>query len=275
MAEREIYLHNTTLKIMIEAAVSAGDIIMEFYQHPITFSEKRDGTPVTLADKKAEASIIDALSETGIPILGEECVADGIIPDICGTYFCVDALDGTKEFIKRNGQFTVNIALIEEGIPVLGVIFVPVEGALYTGEPDGAYKYDVKNGKVDMRRAISTNTTQGTTIITSVSHAHAGIDMLAQALTIKKIIRVGSSLKLCMLARGDAQIYPRFAPTCFWDIAAGHAILKAAGGVVLNLNAESMTYPDDKSNFLNSRFVAAANQALALKTLEQMNKLSI
>ncbi len=266
-------MHTSILKIMMEAAISAGDIIMEFYQHPITFSQKSDGTPVTLADKQAEASIIDALSATGIPVLGEESVAGGEIPNICGPYFCVDALDGTKEFIKRNGQFTVNIALIEEGVPVLGVIFVPVDGILFTGGPDGAFEYHVDNEKLGLGQTISTKTTHEPAIITSASHTHRGVDLLAQALNINRIIQKGSSLKLCLLARGDAQLYPRFAPTSFWDIAAGQAILVAAGGVVLSLDAKPMTYPFNKSSYLNSRFVAASDQALADKTLEQMNKM--
>lgn len=268
-------MHNSILKTMMDAAISAGEIIMKFYQLPITYSDKTDGSPVTLADKKAEANIIANLCKTRIPILGEESVADGIIPDTSGTYFCVDALDGTKEFIKRNGQFTVNIALIEDGIPILGVIFVPAEGTLYSGGPDGAFEYNVHDGKAKTGHAISTQTSQVPTMVASVSHAHSSTDMLAQTLDIKKTNHIGSSIKLCLLARGEAQLYPRFSPTCYWDIAAGHAILQAAGGVVLNFNAEPMTYHGDTCDFLNSQFVAAADQALALKTIAHMNELAL
>ena len=263
-----------TLEIMIGAAIRASQIIMGFYGQQIDIRQKSDGSPVTLADQRAENTIIERLKATGIPVLGEENVAKGIVPALEGRFFCVDALDGTKEFIRHNDQFTVNIALIENGAPVAGVVCAPCEKLIYAGSSKGAFEYEIVDGRALKLRQIFTKRADAPTLLASRSHRHPHITKLANELGVSNFLSLGSSLKMCRLARGDAQIYPRFAPTCFWDIAAGQAVVEAAGGVVLAISGEPLNYPSDQPSFKNPRFVAAADLALAQKTLAKMRRIS-
>ncbi|HUH76811.1 MAG TPA: inositol monophosphatase family protein, partial [Devosia sp.] len=135
-------------ELALEAAIAAARVIMDVYSRPIAAVAKADGSPVTEADAAAEAVILDYLRPTGIPVLGEESVAAGIIPELGERYFVVDPLDGTKEFIKRNGEFTVNIALVEHGVPVLGIVLAPTSGEVFVGDADGAWHGDASSGVV-------------------------------------------------------------------------------------------------------------------------------
>lgn len=259
--------------LAVEAAIAAAALICDVYHRPIQVMTKDDGSPVTEADAAAEAVIIDHLRQTGLPVLGEESVAAGIIPLLGERYFVVDPLDGTKEFIKRNGEFTVNIALVDHGRPVMGVVLAPATGELFVGDAAGAWTARVDTGAVTGRRAIKVGWLPRLRIVASRSHGHAAVEQLSRTLDVEKDISVGSSLKFCLLARGDAQLYPRFTPTCEWDTAAGQAVLEAAGGAVVTLDGEAMRYGKGELQFLNPYFVAAASLDLAQKAAAEMRSL--
>lgn len=260
--------------LAVEAAIAAAKVICEVYHRPMHVVTKSDGSPVTEADAAAEAVIIEYLRQTGLPVLGEESVAAGIIPVLGERYFVVDPLDGTKEFIKRNGEFTVNIALVEHGRPVMGVVLAPASGEVFVGDENGAWTGLMnERGGISERRPINVGFMPRLRIVASRSHGHAALDQLCQTLDVESDVSVGSSLKFCLLARGDAQLYPRFTPTCEWDTAAGQAVLEAAGGAVVTLDGESMRYGKGELGFLNPYFVAAASMELAQQSAEEMRNL--
>ncbi|MDB5612521.1 MAG: cysQ [Devosia sp.] len=259
--------------LVLEAAIAAAQVILDVYARPITAVSKADGSPVTEADAAAEAIILEYLRPTGIPVLGEESVAAGIIPTLGERYFVVDPLDGTKEFIKRNGEFTVNIALVEHGVPVMGVVLAPVTGETFIGDPSGAWFCNTLNGVVSERTRIAVALDERLRIVASRSHGHAALAQLCQTLDVEADVSVGSSLKFCLLARGDAQLYPRFTPTCEWDTAAGQAVLEAAGGAVVTLDGERMRYGKHNVAFLNPYFVAASSMQLARRAAVEMTRL--
>ena len=259
--------------LAVDAAMAAARVIMDVYARPILAESKSDGSPVTEADAAAEAVIIDMLKPTGIPVLGEESVAAGIIPELGERYFVVDPLDGTKEFIKRNGEFTVNIALVEHGVPVMGVVLAPTSGDTFIGDATGAYYACARDGVPGTRQPITVSASVPLRIVASRSHGHAALASLCETMAVAEDVSVGSSLKFCLLARGEAQLYPRFTPTCEWDTAAGQAVLEAAGGAVVTLDGERMRYGKHAVDFLNPFFVAAANMSLAQKAASEMRKL--
>lgn len=259
--------------LVLEAAIAAAEVIMDVYGHPIIAIDKSDGSPVTQADAAAEAIILDHLKSTGIPVLGEESVAAGIIPELGARYFVVDPLDGTKEFIKRNGEFTVNIALVEHGFPVMGVVLAPVTGETFVGDATGAYACNTRSGVAIDKHVITVSSDTPLRIVASRSHGHAALATLCETLAVDSDVSVGSSLKFCLLARGDAQLYPRFTPTCEWDTAAGQAVLEAAGGTVVTLDGKRLGYGKGTSGFLNPYFVAAANRGLAQRAAAEMSRI--
>ena len=259
--------------LVLEASIAAARVIMDVYSRPIAAVSKADGSPVTEADAAAEAVILDYLGPTGIPVLGEESVAAGIIPALGERYFVVDPLDGTKEFIKRNGEFTVNIALVEHGVPVLGVVLAPVTGETFIGDASGAWVCNTLGGIASERQSIAVASATKLRIVASRSHGHAALGQLCETLDVEADVSVGSSLKFCLLARGDAQLYPRFTPTSEWDTAAGQAVLEAAGGAVVTLDGERMGYGKHDLAFLNPYFVAASSRELAQKAAVEMSRL--
>ncbi|MEW6469143.1 MAG: 3'(2'),5'-bisphosphate nucleotidase CysQ [Bacteroidota bacterium] len=220
------------LQTAIRAAVKAGEEILNVYGTDFEVEKKADKSPLTLADKNSHDVIMHELTSTGIPVLSEEG------KDIPYSerrnwkrLWIVDPLDGTKEFVKRNGEFTVNIALVEERQPVLGVIFVPVTGALYYGaRGKGAFRRlkDRKDERLPLKRV---NT--GYTVVVSRSHmspeTKAYVDELGRRHKEIDFVASGSSLKICLVAEGSADCYPRFGPTMEWDTAAGQAIAEQAG----------------------------------------------
>jgi 3'(2'), 5'-bisphosphate nucleotidase len=259
--------------LVLDAAIAASRLIMNVYARPITAVTKMDGSPVTEADAAAEKVILDHLRPTGIPVLGEESVAAGIIPELGDRYFVVDPLDGTKEFIKRNGEFTVNIALVEHGVPVLGVVLAPASGETFIGDASGAWFSNTLDGVTSARQSIAVASAKRLRIVASRSHGHAALASLCETLDVEADVSVGSSLKFCLLARGDAQLYPRFTPTCEWDTAAGQAVLEAAGGAVVTLDCERMRYGKHALGFLNPYFVAASSLELARRAATEMSRL--
>lgn len=239
-------------------AHEAGQVILRFYNDRYDVATKADGSPVTQADHAAEAVILPALHHLtpGVPVVAEEEVAAGRIPDISGgRFWLVDPLDGTKEFLNRNGEFTVNIALIEQGLPVLGVVYAPATGALYAGAGPGTAVHWIE-GRHDYPIAVRTPPAEGLTVVASRSHGDpAETDRFLATYTVKNRVSCGSSLKFCTVAAGKADLYPRFGPTSEWDTAAGHAVLLAAGGrVCAGTGADALRY--GKPDFRNPHFVA-------------------
>jgi 3'(2'), 5'-bisphosphate nucleotidase len=231
------------LEMAIKAAIDAGKKILEIYASPdLGIENKEDLTPITRADKAAHEIIIEQLTSTGIPILSEEGkTIPWEIRKTWNKYWLVDPLDGTKEFIKRNGEFTVNIALIEKGTPVAGVIVVPVSGELFYANINGSFRCSIDfNGETNINHLIKNSIKlpykkSGTDWVVAGSRSHINPETDEFILTIDtkgkplKRITKGSSLKFCMVASGEADIYPRLGPTMEWDIAAGHAIALFAG----------------------------------------------
>jgi len=266
--------YSNNLYIAIRAAVDAGKVIMDIYNDPSAdfgIERKADNSPLTRADKASHDMIMEALSCTPFPILSEE---GKDIPYAkrakWKTLWIVDPLDGTKEFIKQNGEFTVNIALVENGIPVLGVIYVPFRKELYyASEQTGAYKitgidWDKQLPFADIKRLAVhlpfTSGHQGIVVVASRSHQSKETELFIESLKKQgkpvTLISSGSSLKICLVAEGSADVYPRFAPTMEWDTAAGHAIARAAGCKIYEANKKvSLLY--NKENLLNPWFIVS------------------
>lgn len=245
---------------LIPVVRAAGEVELKYYNDGAEVIDKADGSPVTLADQEAEILISAALKEIApdIPMVGEESVAAGTIPDISsGRFFLVDPLDGTKEFITGGGDFTVNIALLENFVPVMGIIFAPVSGVLYYGAAGQAFTSG-KDGVVKPMH-VRTAPEAGLTVVASKRHGDPErLNDFLNGRQIDTLINRSSSLKFCVIAAGEADLYPRLGPTCEWDIAAGEAILRAAGGAVTQLDGAPMVYGKADKRFLNPEFVAFA-----------------
>lgn len=243
-----------------DIALRAGALEMEHYVDGTDVTRKSDGSPVTIADQEAEILILDGLRELdlGLPIVAEESVAAGNIPDISkGDFWLVDPLDGTKEFVNRTGEFTVNIALMKSFKPVFGVIYAPVVDELYSGFENGGADLTIKGARQNI--SVRSVPEEGMTVVASRSHSNK--EALVKFLDGRNIANTafrGSSLKICQVASGQADLYPRLAPTCEWDIAAGHAIVNAAGGELTELDGREMRYGKTDINFLNPFFVVRA-----------------
>jgi 3'(2'), 5'-bisphosphate nucleotidase len=248
--------HSRLVDQLAEAAREAGEAILEVVRRGFEVESKRDTSPVTEADRAAELVILAALARAapGVPVIAEEEVAAGRIPAHDDTYFLVDPLDGTKEFIRGGDDYTVNIGLIERGTPKLGVVFAPATGRLHGGCVGRGAWLDEGRGRV----SIATRPRgELTTAVASKSHLNqATIDYLQAAVGNCGYVSIGSSLKFCIVAEGKADIYPRAAPTSEWDTAAGHAVLLAAGGLVDGPDGEPLSY--GKPAFLNRAFVATS-----------------
>lgn len=241
---------------IVALAVSAGEQILDVYGSGGAgdADRKTDGSPVTEADTRAEAVILAGLAELApeIPVLAEEAAAAGATTDVSGGIFwCVDPLDGTKEFLSRNGEFTVNIALVEDGVPVLGVVHLPALDVTYVGTPGLAERRDADGVHQITVRPVPED---GYDVLTSRSHSDAATEEFLAAITVRERISAGSSLKLCRVAEGTADLYPRLGRTMEWDIAAGHAVVLAAGGVVCTLAGDPLGY--GKPGHDNPAFVA-------------------
>jgi 3'(2'), 5'-bisphosphate nucleotidase len=239
-----------------EAAREAGEAILQIVRRGFEVESKQDSSPVTEADRAAELVILAALARAapGVPVIAEEEVAAGRIPAHGETYFLVDPLDGTKEFVRGGDDYTVNIGLVENGRPVLGTVFAPATRRLHGGVVgSGAW---VEEGSI--RKLIRTRDRTGDlTAVASKSHLNqATVDYLQQAVGECGYVAIGSSLKFCIVAEGQADIYPRASPTSEWDTAAGHAVLLAAGGLVDAPDGSPLSY--GKPAFLNRAFVATS-----------------
>lgn len=244
------------LEDMAEAAREAGEAILEVVRRGFEVETKGDSSPVTEADRAAELIILAALARAapGVPVIAEEEVAAGRIPAHDDLYFLVDPLDGTKEFVRGGDDYTVNIGLIEGGVPKLGVVYAPAAGKLHAGSVgEGAWLAEGPRRQVIQTRPRG----EQVTAVASKSHLNqATLDYLEAAVGTCTYAAVGSSLKFCILAEGLADIYPRASPTSEWDTAAGHAVLLAAGGLVDAPDGRALRY--GKPAFLNRAFVATA-----------------
>jgi 3'(2'), 5'-bisphosphate nucleotidase len=237
-------------------ARDAGAAILGVYESDFAVRDKDDRSPVTDADEKAERLILARLAALtpDIPVVGEESVAAGHVPDIGGgRFWLVDPLDGTREFINRNGEFTVNIALVVDGTPVLGVVYAPALGALYAGAGPGTATRTIADS-APAAIAARPAPADGLVAVASRSHRDARTDEFLATMAVRDFTAAGSSLKFCLVAAGEADVYPRLGRTMEWDTAAGHAVLNAAGGSVRTLEGAPLGY--GKPGFENPFFVA-------------------
>lgn len=249
------------LATMIEAALEAGAEIERIYGAACATETKEDGSPVTEADRRAEQIILARLRAAypDIPILAEEEVSEGRTPDVGTRFFCVDPLDGTKGFVQRNGEFTVNIALVDSNEAQAGVVYAPDSHLLYYGaRGEGAFRRRGDEEAEPIR--TRTRPARGLTAIGSRNHVAEGTDEKNSGLGIVDYLPSGSSLKFCMLAEGSADVYPRHGRTMEWDTAAGQAVLEAAGGRVMALDglaeAGPLLYGKIERGFDNPHFIA-------------------
>jgi 3'(2'), 5'-bisphosphate nucleotidase len=253
-------------------ALAAGPVVMEEYAQGCAVRTKRDSSPVTIADEKAEELILALLRAraSSIPIVAEESMARGDGPAIDGSFILVDPLDGTREFIAGNGEFTINIALVRSGAPVAGAVYAPALGRLWFGG-ENAFVCEASVGaplgarsswrRIETRRAPAS----ALIALASRSHCDPATEAFLAKLPIGERRSAGSSLKFCALAEGAADVYPRFAPTMEWDTAAGDAVLRAAGGIVLSVDGGPLLYGKKGSDLRNGGFVAWGDPGLAAK----------
>jgi 3'(2'), 5'-bisphosphate nucleotidase len=247
-----------------ELAEAAAREIMRIYAGDVVVHDKADKSPLTEADGAAEAVILAGLRQLtpDTVIIAEEEVASGRVPTLNGgPFWLVDPLDGTKEFIKRNGEFTVNIALIENGRPTLGIVLAPATGTLWRGTAGLGAEKRVGGGAF---HPIATRSAPSDGLTAVGSRSHGSEDDLEQwfrknSLNVTNRVPAGSSLKFCLVAEGKADVYPRLAPTCEWDTAAGQAVLEAAGGEVVTIDNLPLTY--GRPPFLNPHFIARSKTA--------------
>ena len=245
---------------LAELALAAGEVILSHYRHPPEVRSKADRSPVTAADIASEGVVLEGLRRLtpGIPVVSEERAAAGELPDISGgRFWLVDPLDGTREYLNRNGEFCVNIGLIENGRPVLGVIHAPVTGlTCYSDGPGAAFCRlgQEPTRTISARRAPA----RGPVAVASRSHIDTRTENWLKG-RAERVTPCGSALKFCLLAMGEADLYPRFGRTMEWDTAAGHAILSAAGGSVRTLDGADLTY--GKPGMENPFFLARGKDA--------------
>ncbi len=271
MSPKLLSHHGALCNMIRRIAVEAGELILEYADgiKDMQASSKDDGSPVTKADQEAErlieARLLAILPD--IPVVGEESFASGTRIDFSkhDYFWLVDPLDGTKAFIAGQPDFTVNIGLIHKNEPILGVIYAPEKGELYSGFCGDITKasryFEDSDTEKDMR--VRSMPKQGITVMSSNYHGGSVMqDALLDSFKVKKIIRKSSSLKICDVANGKADLYPRFGPTCEWDTAAGHAILRAAGGDIMDMSGKSLTYGRDHPDLLNPNFIAASGDIL-------------
>lgn len=249
------------------AVLAAGAAIMSHYDAGTAIETKGDGSPVSAADREAEDIILAALAEVapGIPVVAEEAASTGLTVHSGDTFFLVDPLDGTREYAARRPEFTVNIALIEDGVPVFGIIYAPALMQLYWTEAGSAFKATVpaqpppQLSELNACRLATAKAHSGAqTIVASRSHGSDDLEVWLQGIDAGTRVNIGSSLKFCLVAEGKADLYPRFGPTMEWDTAAGHAIAVAAGGCVTRTGGEPFLYGKAEHGYRNPGFIVWA-----------------
>ena len=251
------------MEALCALALDAGAKALEIYGSDFETEHKADASPVTEADRLGEAIILAGLQRLApdIPTLAEESASEGETPELGARFFLVDPLDGTKEFINKTGEFTVNIALIDETRPVCGVVYAPALNKLYVGaEGAGAWLAPVdESGRLGARRAIAARAVpeRGLTAVASRSHRSAETDAYLKTLDVADFAAAGSSLKFCLIAEGLADVYPRFGRTMEWDTGAGQAVLEAASGAVMtHPDEQALAYGKEARGYDNPHFIA-------------------
>lgn len=253
---------------LVALAIAAGREILNIYGQAFEARQKADLSPVTAADEAAETVILAGLKDIDpeTPVISEEAASAGRIPSVANRFYLVDPLDGTKEFISRNGEFTVNIALVEKGETAAGVVYAPALGRIFCGErAKGACEARFDPAEASARLAwkalaVRPRPKDGVTVVASRSHRDEKTDAYLKTLHVKKLVSAGSSLKFCLLAAGEADLYPRFGRTMEWDTAAGHAVLSAAGGFVQTEAGGPLTYGKCERGYDNPAFIALGSK---------------
>ncbi len=264
---------NSMTPALLQTMLAAGKVVMEVFSTDFDVFGKDDKSPVTEADRRGEAVIEAALKEIApdIPIVGEEAKSEGHCPDISGgVFWLVDPLDGTKEFIKRGSDFTVNIGLIKDGAPIAGFVLAPALHKMYWGiKGVGAWIADVDGNELCNKKEIKTRAAEpdNLVIVASKSHRSPELEAWLSHFPAAEHVSIGSSLKLCLIATGEADLYPRLGPTCEWDTAAAHAVLVAAGGTVEVNGGTLLTYAKDLKTFLNPWFLCRADENFAVPSI--------
>ena len=261
---------------LAKTALAAGPAVMEEYERGCEVASKADGSPVTSADQRAEAIICERLASI-VPapaVCAEEAMAAGSQPSVGERFLLVDPLDGTREFLAQNGEFTINVALVERGAPIAGAVYAPAIGRLWVGG-EVAFACEARLGgdlpDERLRRRIRTRRAPSSLIaFASRSHLDPESDSFLKGLPIGEMRFVGSSLKFCLLAEGLGDVYPRFAPTMEWDTAAGDAVLRAAGGVVLDPSGRPLSYGKVEGGLRNGPFIAWGDATAAKQFDAQM-----
>ena len=254
---------------LAKAALAAGPAVMEEYDRGCDVASKADGSPVTSADHRAEAIICECLARMVplTPLCAEEATAAGAKLQVADRFLLVDPLDGTREFLAGNGEFTINVALIELGVPIAGAVYAPAIGQLWMGG-DAAFACEVRLGgeppdERSQRRIRTRRAPSSLVAFASRSHRDPESDSFLKRLPIGETRFAGSSLKFCLIAEGLGDVYPRFAPTMEWDTAAGDAVLRAAGGAVLDPSGRLLLYGKAESGLRNGPFIAWGDAAAA------------
>ena len=254
---------------LAKAALAAGPAVMEEYDRGCSVASKADGSPVTSADHRAEAIICEYLASLApmTPVCAEESMAAGAQPQVAERFLLVDPLDGTREFLAGNGEFTINVALIERGAPVAGAVYAPAIGRLWVGG-ETAFACEAPVGAAlpgeGSRRRIRTRSAPTNLVaFASRSHLDPKSDSFLKRLPIGETRFAGSSLKFCLIAEGLGDVYPRFAPTMEWDTAAGDAVLRAAGGGVFDPSGLLLSYGKVSAGLRNGPFVAWGDETAA------------
>jgi 3'(2'),5'-bisphosphate nucleotidase len=251
------------MQSLIDLSVLAGAEIMAIYATDFSAKAKGDLTPVTEADEAAEKIILAGLAkiDPSIPVISEEAASAGRIPEVSQRFFLVDPLDGTKEFISRNGEFTVNIALVEKGVPVAGVVYAPALKRIFWGEKG----HGAAQGRIEgdlpaswQPLAVRPLPADGAVVVASRSHRDQATEDYLRSVKVKSLCSAGSSLKFCLVAAAEADLYPRFGRTMEWDTAAGHAVLLAAGGRVVTVEGPDLAYGKRQRGYDNPGFIASA-----------------
>lgn len=267
---------NTLAERLFQPVIAAGACIMRHFDDGTETLTKSDGSPVTAADREAEAIILAALAEIApsVPVMAEEAASSGEMLFEGETFFLVDPLDGTREFAARRPEFTVNVALVQNKVPVFGLIYAPAMSQLYwTVGRQQAFKAIVtckgapaSLKDVDAQRLSTRAAHAGAqTIVASRSHGSQELETWLRNIEIEARVNIGSSLKFCLVAEGKADLYPRFGPTKEWDTAAGHAIVLAAGGSVTCADGTPFVYAKRETNYLNPAFIVWSGTSRAAR----------
>jgi 3'(2'),5'-bisphosphate nucleotidase len=259
------------LQPLLEAALAGARAVMAVYATDFSVARKPDHSPVSEADRRAEREIVAKLEASfpSCPIVAEEAVADGVVPIVGERFFLVDPLDGTKEFVSRNGEFTVNIAIIEEGVPVAGVVLAPALGLAYAAAAGAAWKGALARDFAEVAdwRPLEVRSARDAPVaVASRSHSNRATEEALARARCEERRSIGSSLKFCLVAEAAADFYPRLGPTMEWDTAAGDAVLRAAGGDVVTMDGNPLRYGKlDVSGmrpFENPHFLAVGDRLL-------------